>query len=75
MQEAILFPGQGAQHEGMGRDWCDAFAIARETFESADEILAFPLSEACWSRGDEVNRTDVAQPGIFVTTPKTSSRM
>jgi [acyl-carrier-protein] S-malonyltransferase len=67
MQEAILFPGQGAQHEGMGRDWCDAFPIARETFASADAILEFPLSEACWSRGDDVHRTDVAQPGIFVT--------
>lgn len=67
MKEAILFPGQGAQFEGMGRDWCAAFPLAREIFESADRVLGFPLSEACWSRGDEVNRTDVAQPGIFVT--------
>jgi [acyl-carrier-protein] S-malonyltransferase len=67
MQEAILFPGQGAQFEGMGRDWCDAFAVARDTFAHADRTLGFALSEACWSRGDEVNRTDVAQPGIFAT--------
>jgi [acyl-carrier-protein] S-malonyltransferase len=67
MQEALLFPGQGAQFEGMGRDWCAAFPEARETFESADRVLGFALSEACWSRGEEVNRTDVAQPGIFVT--------
>jgi [acyl-carrier-protein] S-malonyltransferase len=67
MNECVLFPGQGAQFEGMGRDWCSAFSPARETFEEADRVLGFALSEACWSRGDEVNRTDVAQPGIFVT--------
>jgi len=67
MSEAILFPGQGAQHEGMGKDWADAFDVARETWAEADEVLGFPLTEACWSSGDEVNRTDVAQPAIFVT--------
>lgn len=64
---AILFPGQGAQFEGMGRDWCEADETARETFAEADRILGFELSTLCWERGDEVNRTDVAQPGIFVT--------
>lgn len=67
MSEAIVFPGQGAQFSGMGRDWCDAHAAARATFEEADRVLGFKLSETCWSGGDEVNRTDVAQPGIFVT--------
>ena len=67
MNEAILLPGQGAQFEGMGKDWCEAFEVARHTFESADEILGFSLSEKCWSSGDEVNRTDIAQPGIFTT--------
>jgi [acyl-carrier-protein] S-malonyltransferase len=65
--EAILFPGQGAQFAGMGRDWCDAFPVAKETFDRADETLHFPLSQACWKEGDEVNRTDVAQPGIYTT--------
>jgi [acyl-carrier-protein] S-malonyltransferase len=67
MEEAILFPGQGAQFEGMGRDWCEAFPRARETFSRASEVLGFSLEEACWSRGDFVHRTDIAQPGIFVT--------
>lgn len=65
--QVILCPGQGAQFEGMGRDWAEAFPTARATFEEADETLGFSLSEACWSRGDEVHRTDVAQPGIFTT--------
>jgi [acyl-carrier-protein] S-malonyltransferase len=64
---AILFPGQGAQHSGMGRDWCEAFPTARATFEEANEVLGFSLSEACWEEGERVNRTDVAQPGILVT--------
>ncbi len=67
MSKAILFPGQGAQHAGMGRDWCDAHPIARETFEAADAALDFPLSGTCWEGGDAVHRTDVAQPGIFTT--------
>ncbi len=65
--EAILFPGQGAQFSGMGKDWCDAHPSARRVFEEADEILGFSLSGACWEEGDTVNRTDIAQPGIFTT--------
>ncbi|HTF87893.1 MAG TPA: ACP S-malonyltransferase [Planctomycetota bacterium] len=67
MGEAILFPGQGAQFEGMGRDWCEAFPRARETFAEASQVLGFSLEEACWSKGDFVHRTDIAQPGILVT--------
>ncbi len=64
---AILFPGQGAQFEGMGRDWAEAFPAARAVFEEAERILRFPLREKCWSAGEEVHRTDVAQPGILAT--------
>lgn len=67
MQTAIIFPGQGAQFEGMGRDWCDSFSVARETFAEASELLGFSLEQACWSSGEKVNRTDIAQPGILVT--------
>lgn len=65
--QAILFPGQGSQFEGMGRDWCEKHPEAMEIFVAAEEILRFPLREACWSSGDGVHRTDVAQPGIFTT--------
>lgn len=67
MNEALLFPGQGAQFEGMGQDWCAAFPVARHTFEEAHDVLGFSLRDACWSSGDEVHRTDIAQPGIFTT--------
>jgi [acyl-carrier-protein] S-malonyltransferase len=67
MSVGVIFPGQGAQYEGMGKDWCEAFPVARETFAQASAALGFGLEQACWSRGDEVNRTDVAQPGILTT--------
>jgi [acyl-carrier-protein] S-malonyltransferase len=64
----LLFPGQGAQFPGMGRDWCAAYPEARAVFEQADEALGWKLSEACFATdGDEVHRTDVAQPGILTT--------
>jgi [acyl-carrier-protein] S-malonyltransferase len=67
LNPALLFPGQGAQSEGMGRDFAEAFPVARETFAEANATLGFELSTKCWSAGDEVNRTDIAQPGIFTT--------
>ncbi len=66
-EKGFLFPGQGAQFEGMGRSWCEAFPVAKATFAEASEALGLSLERACWESGDEVNRTDVAQPGILVT--------
>ena len=67
MAEAILFPGQGAQFAGMGREFCERFPAAQACFEEAEAAIDFPLREAIWERGEEVHRTDVAQPGILVT--------
>ncbi|MSR63227.1 MAG: ACP S-malonyltransferase [Planctomycetes bacterium] len=67
MGEAVLFPGQGAQFPGMGKDWVEAFPSAARLFERAERVLGFPLRAACWERGDEVHRTDIAQPGILTT--------
>ncbi|HIG10255.1 MAG: ACP S-malonyltransferase [bacterium] len=67
MQEAILLPGQGAQFEGLGQDWCEAYEVAAATFAAADRILGFSLRDKCWNSGDEIHRTDIAQPAIFTT--------
>jgi [acyl-carrier-protein] S-malonyltransferase len=67
MAEAVLFPGQGAQFPGMGKDWCAAFPAAARVWERAERALGFALREACWDKGDEVHRTDIAQPGILTT--------
>jgi [acyl-carrier-protein] S-malonyltransferase len=65
MKAAVLFPGQGAQFTGMGRAWVAAFPAAARMFERAEEALGFSLRASCWERGDEVHRTDIAQPGIL----------
>ena len=63
---AFLFPGQGSQYVGMGRDFYDNFAIARQTFEEADEALGFPLSTLCFDGPEEQLRlTEHTQPAIF----------
>lgn len=72
MKRAAIFPGQGAQHPGMGRDLAEAFPRARELFARADEVLDMPLSEHCFTGSEEVlNRTDVCQPGIFLVSVAT----
>jgi [acyl-carrier-protein] S-malonyltransferase len=63
---AFLFPGQGSQYVGMGRDFYDNFAIARQTFEEADEALGFSLSRLCFAGPEEQLRlTENTQPAIF----------
>jgi [acyl-carrier-protein] S-malonyltransferase len=65
---AILFPGQGAQHVGMGRDIAEAFDAAAEVFERVDQQLGMSLSELCFhGPADRLNATDISQPAIFVT--------
>src|SRR5271170_2854423 len=63
---AFLFPGQGSQYVGMGRDFVDNFPIARQTFEEADDALGFPLSALCFEGPEEELRlTENTQPAIF----------
>ena len=72
MKRIAIFPGQGAQIPGMGRDLADAFPEASELFARADEALGFPLADTCFTAPEEtVNRTDVCQPGIFLVSAVT----
>jgi [acyl-carrier-protein] S-malonyltransferase len=65
---AILFPGQGAQVVGMGKDVAQASGPAREVFERADHALGFKLSAVCFDGpAERLNATNVSQPAIFVT--------
>jgi [acyl-carrier-protein] S-malonyltransferase len=63
---AFLFPGQGSQTVGMGRDLAKAFPIARRTFEEANEALDFDLAELAFRGPEEQLRlTEFTQPAIF----------
>lgn len=65
---AWLFPGQGSQETGMGRDVAEAYPAARAIFERADAMLGYPLSRLCFEGPDEALReTAQQQPAIFVT--------
>jgi [acyl-carrier-protein] S-malonyltransferase len=62
---AHIFPGQGVQKTGIGRDLYDSFEVARKVFRQADERLGFPLSRLCFEGPDaELQQTINAQPAI-----------
>ena len=63
---AFLFPGQGSQSVGMGRDLSQAFPAARKTFEEASEALGFDLAKLAFRGPEEqLRRTEFTQPAIF----------
>src|SRR6267142_80775 len=63
---AFIFPGQGSQHAGMGKDLADNFPAARQVFEEADDALGFALSELCFNGpADQLQLTENTQPAIL----------
>lgn len=65
--KCYVFPGQGAQFEGMGSDLLQAGAVATELMHLADEIMGFKLSEImAYGTEEELKQTRVTQPAIFV---------
>ena len=63
---AFLFPGQGSQAVGMGKELASNYAVARRTFEEADEALGYKLSEVCFEGPEEkLKLTEITQPAIL----------
>lgn len=65
-RDAFIFPGQGSQFPGMGKDLADNFAVAREIFEEADDALGFKLSRLCFEGPEQdLKLTANTQPAIL----------
>jgi [acyl-carrier-protein] S-malonyltransferase len=65
---AFLFPGQGSQYAGMGKELAENFPIARQAFEEADDALGFKLSTLCFNGpDDDLKLTFNTQPAILTT--------
>ncbi|PCE63266.1 ACP S-malonyltransferase [Sediminicola luteus] len=65
--KAYIFPGQGAQFEGMGLDLYEKFPLAQELFEEANEILGFSITDIMFEgSAEELKQTKVTQPAIFL---------
>ena len=63
---ALLFPGQGSQSVGMGKDLIEKFPLARQTFEEADDALGYKLSQLCFDGPeDQLRLTEITQPAIL----------
>jgi [acyl-carrier-protein] S-malonyltransferase len=65
---AYIFPGQGSQYAGMGRDLAEKYPAARQVFEEADEALGFSISRLCFEGTvEELQLTENTQPAILTT--------
>lgn len=67
MKKAYVFPGQGSQYPGMGKDLYENNAVAREMFEKANKILGFRITDIMFEgSADDLKQTKVTQPAIFL---------
>ena len=65
--KAFVFPGQGAQFVGMGKDLYESNALAKELFDKADEILGFKITDIMFAGTDgQLKETKVTQPAVFL---------
>ncbi|HVG12764.1 MAG TPA: ACP S-malonyltransferase, partial [Flavisolibacter sp.] len=67
MKQAFIFPGQGAQFPGMGKQHYEGNAFAKKLFEQANELLGFRISDIMFGGSEEeLKQTAITQPAIFL---------
>ena len=67
MKRAFVFPGQGAQYPGMGKDLFEKSSEAKDLFHLADEILGYSITKIMFEGSeDDLKQTKVTQPAIFL---------
>lgn len=64
---AFIFPGQGAQVVGMGKDIYEQYEISQSVFDTADDILSFKVSDICFTENELIHRTDYTQAALLTT--------
>ncbi|MBR4085425.1 MAG: ACP S-malonyltransferase [Lachnospiraceae bacterium] len=64
---AFVYPGQGAQKCGMGKDFYDIFPIAKKVFDRADEILDISVTDLCFNENEYLHQTAYTQPALVTT--------
>ena len=65
MKTVFMFSGQGAQYAGMGKDLYENYAVAKEVFERADEVLGYSIKDICFSDEEKLGLTEFTQPAIL----------
>lgn len=64
---AFLYPGQGVQNAGMGKDFYDNSALSREVFDRASETLELDMKELCFEKNDRLDLTEYTQAALVTT--------
>lgn len=64
---AFIFPGQGAQYAGMGKDFYEQTEIGKQVFDQASELLGFSMPELCFTENDRLNITEYTQAAMVTT--------
>jgi len=60
----FMFPGQGAQYVGMGKDFYDSFACSKEIFDKANEVLDIDVKKLCFEENEDINITEYTQAAM-----------
>lgn len=67
MKTAFIYPGQGAQKIGMGKDFYESYEMCQKVFDDANEKLDFDLKHICFDENDLINKTEYTQPTMVAT--------